>query len=215
MVIALQENDDRVATGDIRGLELIGLRYVGDRSSVATRGALASQGRWPGTAPLNRDTWYFALVPDEGLAYLESRDDLEVIYADDREAFAEALLSKPRLPENVFGRGANRQLQERVFDALDLDDPVEAGPITDQLHRLAGRDPDAAEAEDTAVAGRATDLRENYSRGELSEAVKAVREDTAEFNLRGAGVIEMSEFLAGKDEAAVNAALSDDGSDDE
>jgi len=117
-VIALQDNLDQEQAGEIRGLELVALRYVGDHDSIATRGALAAQGKWPGTAPLNNGIWYFALVPDEGLPYLENRDDLDLVYADDRERFAEALLSKNRLPDNVFGRGADPDLRDRVYEAL-------------------------------------------------------------------------------------------------
>lgn len=212
-VIALKDNLEQEEDGEIRGLELIALRYTGDQSSIATRGSLASQGKWPGTAPLNNGVWYFALVPDEGLPYLENRDDLDLVYADDREAFAEALLSKNRLPDNVFGRGADARLRDRVYDALNLQDPVDGGRIPDQLRDIAGVEA-SEEANDQADDGRASTLASEYSRSQLKGAVKEVREDADEFSLRGAEVTEMAEFLAEKDNAAVHDALEDDGGDD-
>lgn len=207
-VIALQRNAEQEQSGEIRGLELVALRYTGDRSSLATRGALAAQGKWPGMGPLNNGVWYFALVPDEGLAYLETRDDLDLVYADDAEAFAEALLSKHSLPSNVFGRSADRGLQDRVFDALGLENPVQAGPIGDQLRDLAGVDEDDVDEADEDD-GRAATLAQEYSRNQLKEAVKTVREGTEEFSLQGAGVTEMAEFLASKEADAVHDALED------
>lgn len=205
-VIALQQNLEQEQSGEIRSLELVALRYTGNLDSLAVRGALNSQGKWPGTAPLNNGIWYFALVPDEGLAYLENREDLDLVYADDAERFAEALLSKHRLPENVFGRGHDRDLRERVDDALGLEDPMEAGPVENQLQEVAGIEEDEA-GEDTVDSGRVSSLANGYSRSQLSEAVKAVREDTGEFNLRGADKTSMAEFLAEQNEAAVHDAL--------
>lgn len=213
-VIALKQNLEQEADGEIRGLELVALRYTGDQSSIATRGTFATQGKWPGTAPLNNGIWYFALVPDEGLAYLENRDDLDLVYADDREAFAEALLSKNRLPDNVFGRGANTRLRDCVYEALELQDPVDGGRIPNQLRDIAGVDEPADEEGDQADDGRAATLAQEYSRSQLKEAVKEVREDADEFSLRGAEVIEMAEFLAEKDNADVHDALEDNGGDD-
>jgi len=205
-VIALQQNFDQLESGDIRGLVLVAVRYVGEHSSLATRGALASQGKWPGTAPLNNGVWYFALVPDEGLAYLENRDDLDLVYADDAGAFAEALLSKNRLPQNVFGRRADLDLQEEVFEALGIEDPMQAGPVEAQLREIAGIE-ESAEDDDQADDGRVASLVGDYSRSQLKAAVKEAREDASEFSLRGADKSDLAEFLAEKDESAVHDAL--------
>lgn len=214
-VIALQDNLEQEAAGEIRGLELVALRYTGENDSIATRGALASQGKWPGTAPLNEGNWYFALVPDEGLAYLENREDLELVYADDRERFAEALLSKHRLPSNVFGRGADVELRDRVYDALGLEDPVQAGPIPSQLRELAGvDDADAAsDPDDGDDMGRAATLTQEYSRSQLKGACEALREDTDDIALN-ATKTEMAEWLAEQEEAAVHDALEGDAAED-
>jgi len=212
-VIALQQNIEDEQSGEINNLELIALKYTGSKSSIAPRGALNTQGKWPGTAPLNHGNWYFALNPDEGLAYLEHREDLDLVYADHRKRFAEALLSQNRLPDNVFGRGADRDLQDRVFDALDLEEPMQAGPVEEQLRRIAGIDENEADDADTAE-GRASTLVEEYTRDQLKSAVEEVREGADEFSLRGAGVTEMAEYLAGESDAEVNDALpSTDGDD--
>jgi len=216
-VIALQDNLDQEQAGEIRGLELVALRYVGDHDSIATRGALAAQGKWPGTAPLNNGIWYFALVPDEGLPYLENRDDLDLVYADDRERFAEALLSKNRLPDNVFGRGADPDLRDRVYEALGLEDPVDGGRIPAQLKAIAGVDEDEETADVADEANdRAGTLATDNSRDQLKAAVKEVRDGPDDCNLQGAGVTDMAEWLAEQDEAAVHEALeaADEGGDD-
>lgn len=211
-VIALQQNLEQEASGEIRGLEFVALRYTGDNDSIATRGALASQGKWPGTAPLNEGIWYFALVPDEGLAFLENRDDLELVYADDQARFAEALLSKHRLPDNVFGRGANVQLRDRVYDALGLEDPRDAGRIPDQLRDLAGVDDEDVQEPDEDDAGRAATLAEEHSRSELKDACEALREDADDIALN-AKKTEMAEWLAEQDETEVHNALEDTAED--
>lgn len=208
-VISLQQNIEAEQSGEIAALDLIALRYTGENSSLATKGALNSQGKWPGTGPLNQGVWYFALVPDEGLGYLEARDDLDVVYADDTEAFAQALLSRNRLPSNVFGRGADLDLQDRVFDALGIEDPMEAGPVEAQLRGLAGEDVDTTtdgDSEDAEDTGRVGSLVDEYTRGELKEAAKRVREDTSDVSLNSSKT-ELAEYLAGEDDAEVNAAL--------
>ena len=213
-VVSLQQNIDQEQAGEIRGLELIALKYTGSNSSIATRGTLATQARWPGTAPLNKGIWYFGLVPDEGLAYLENRDDFEMVFADDSEAFAKTLLSKHRLPENVFGRNANRDLQTRVFDAIGIENPMQAGPVEEQLHDIAGVDASEVE-EDEPDNERVSALVSEYSRKQLKAAVEEVRADADEFSLRGSpGPTELAEFLAEQDESEVNDALQSGGDDE-
>jgi hypothetical protein len=101
-----------------------------------------------------------------------------------------------------------------VFDALGIEDPMEAGPVEAQLRELAGVD--APAENDAGDDGRAASLVDEYSRGQLKAAVKDLREDTDEFSLQGAGVTDMAEFLAEQDEAAVHDALAaaDDAGDD-
>lgn len=214
MVVALQEHVEQERDGET-SLELVAVRYVGDNSALAVGNALNAQGRWPGTTSLNQGVAYLALVPDEGLGYLEARDDLEVYYSP--ADIAAAMLEKNYLPPNVFGRGANRELQERVFDQLGLEPAAEAGPIEDQLRAIAGLDEaDETAAEDT---DRVASYVDSYSRAELGDACKELRDDAEEFNLREhQGKHARAEFVASFDEeaaaAALQAATADEGGDD-
>lgn len=210
-VIALEHHLEKERNGEYP-LELVAVQYDGPKSSLSVGNALTAQGGWPGTGILNNGVWYFALVPDDGrLAYLENRNDLNIVYPDDQERFAELLLDKPRLPSNVFDRGADRDLQERFFDALGLKPTVEGGPLREQLEAMA---PDGAvdADEDMTDQSRVKELAEQ-PRDALKEAVKEVREDADEFSLRGAGKTDMAEFLADQDAGEVNDAL--DGADSE
>ena len=213
--ITLSQNQlEQEQEGDLK-LELVALRYTGSRSSFDVTSHLQPAG-WPKNTPLNGGAgsdpgpWYFAFTPDHGLATLENRDDLEVVYSDQRERFAELLLEQRRLPTNVFGPGADNRLRERVYDALGIVDPVEGGPVKQQLRDLAG-----VEATDD---GNDTDLTlverlcDTYDRDELGAAAKELREDAEEFDLRdNAGKRDRAEYLAGFDDDERNAALPDDG----
>lgn len=221
-----QLEDER--TGETT-LELVAIRYTGPRTIYSVEQHLTQAG-WPGGAPLDggptsdaNGAWQFALMPDSGLAVLEGRPDIEVVYGDQRERFAEILLDRNRLPENVFGRGADRELQSRVTDALDLDPPGEVGVAwEDQLQRVAGRtdEDDGAEPEaDDEALSVAGELAEEYTRHELGDIAKELRADPSEFNLQeNAGKTDRAEYIAGFDReeraAAVDAAIGDGGGDD-
>lgn len=177
-VIVSREHVEQERNGET-SLTLIGLRYEGPNDSLGVGNALNSQGHWPGTTLLNQGVVYFGLVPDEGLGYLEARDDLAVLY--DPQDLAAAMLEKNYLPPNVFGRGANRDLQERVFDRLGLKPAVEGGPIEDQLREIADVDEDVVDDGTDDRVGRYVD---EYSRTELGDAAKVLRDDSEEFDLR-------------------------------
>lgn len=205
-VIATREHIEQEQTGETE-LTLIGLRYVGASSSLAVGNALNNQGQWPGTTSLNKGIVYFGLVPEEGLGYLEARDDLEVLY--DEGELAKAMLAKNFLPPNVFGRGADQDLQERVFDRLGLKPAVEGGPIEEQLREIAGLDEDDVAASEDDGSDRISGYVENYSRTELGDAAKHLREDADEFNLQtNRSKHDRAEFIASFDEETAAAALS-------
>ena len=203
MVVALQQHVDQERDGET-ALELVAVKYDGDSSSLAVGNALNAQGQWPGTTLLNQGVWYLALVPDEGVGYLEARDDLTVRY--DAESIAAAMLEKNYLPPNVFARGADRDLQDRVFDALGLVPAAEGGPIEDQLREVAGLDEDDVEADDGQ--DRVSGYVDGYSRSELGEAAKSLRADAEEFNLReNQSKHARAEFIASFDEDEAASAL--------
>jgi len=213
---------DREADGETT-LELVGVRYTGNKTMFPVSSHLEGQG-WPRAAPMSggatagdNGPWYFALMPDEGLGYLENRNDLEVVYGDQRERFAELLLEQRRLPNNVFGRGANRNLQDRVFDTLGLKPEMKAGPIRDQLRELAGIEADEDDdPEDDTDKSLVESLVDSYSRSELGEAAKALRKDADDFDLRqNSKKVERAEFIAGFESDDRAAALpSNEGGDD-
>lgn len=208
-------------------LELIAVRYTGPRTLYDVEQHLAQAG-WPGSAPLDGGptpdadgAWQFALMPDDGLPTLEGRQDLDVVYADQRERFASVLLGQSTLPENVFGRQANIDIQRRVTDALDLEPPGESGQSwSEQLQAIVASDDDAADvepddSEDTSVVSEFIDA---YTRNELGDICKALRADADEFNLtENAGKTPRAEFIASFDRqdraAAVDDAIGDGGDD--
>jgi len=200
-------------------LELVAVRYTGNRSVFDVTSHLAAAD-WPKDTPLNGrqdgpGPWYFAFTPDHGLGTLENRNDLDVVYGDQQERFAEILLEQRRLPSNAFGRAADSRIRERVFDALGLEDPVEGGPVKQQLIDLAGVEPDDGDDDENEDQSLVETLVDTYSRNELGDAAKALRGDADEFDLRdNAGKRDRAEFIAGfgKDERA--AVLPDQGGDD-
>jgi len=224
-VVSSAENAERAATGETV-LELIAVRYTGDKTLFPTEGHLTPAG-YPSSAPLDggptadaNGAWNFVLMPDDGLSRLEGRPDLEVVYAADQQAqFAEVLLDAG-LPGNVFGRGASRDLQDRTFDALGLKPTADGGRFEDQLRAIAGHeeaveadtDPNADPAGEEDEQNLASEFAEKYTRNELGDICKALRADPSEFNLReNATKTERAEFIVtfGRQEraAAVEAAL--------
>lgn len=202
-------------------LELVALRYTGDNTSMAVSNHLNNEGSWPSVATLQGSSdgpgpWKYALVPDEGLAHLENRPDVEVLYATQTERFAKALLNERRLPQNAFGTRANPELRERVFDALGLVPEVEGGSLREQLRDIAGVDEVEDDGEDDT--GLVNQFVDDYSRGELGDICKELREDADEFNLQeNQSKTERAEFIAEADEEARADAIqaaTGDGDDD-
>jgi len=220
-VAITQHQINRESEGETT-LELVAVRYTGSKTMFPVSAHLEGQG-WPRAAPMSggatagdNGPWYFALMPDEGLGYLENRNDLEVVYGDQRERFAGILLEQRRLPNNVFGRGANRNLQDRVFDTLGLKPEMKAGPVRDQLRDLAGVEADDdADPEDETDKSLVETLVDGYARGELGEAAKALRSDADEFDLReNSGKVARAEFIAGFEADERSAALPEQEDDD-
>lgn len=209
--IAADQNHLEQAEAGETTLELVAIRYTGDNTSLAVSNHLNNEGSWPSMATLQGCSdgpgpWYYGLVPDEGLAHLENRPDVEVLYGTDRERFAEALLNERRLPQNALGPRADSQLRERVFDVLDLKPEVEGGAIREQLREIAGVDPDEDDGEDDT--GLEQRLVDDYSRSQLGDIAKELRDDADEFDLRdNQSKTARAEFIAGADDDERQAAL--------
>lgn len=192
-------------------LELIALRYTGDNTSLAVSNHLNNEGSWPSMATLQGSTdgpgpWYYALVPDDGLAHLENRPDVEILYATDRERFAKVLLNERRLPENAFGTQSYESIRERVFDVLGLKPAVQGGPIRDQLRDIAGIDETEDDGEDDTELVQ--HLMDEHSRSVLGDLCKELRDDASEFDLRdNQSKTARAEFVAAADDDARSSAI--------
>lgn len=226
-VTASPHDLDAEEAGDL-SLELIAVRYTGQQTLWDTEQHLRQAG-WPGLAPLDGGataddvgSWQVALVADRYLSRYEGRPDLEVVYPEQREQMAQVILDidddPTRALENVFGPGSDSDLRERVFDALGIDTEAKAGPFEEQLRDLAGIDEEEVE-EDTAdksLVATLTSESEGYSRRELGDICKALRDGPGDFNLQqNASKTERAEFIASFDrterKAAIDAALGDRG----
>ena len=209
-IVADENHLDDAEVGEAT-LELIAIRYTGDNTSLAVSNHLNNEGSWPSMATLQGASdgpgpWYYALVPDDGLAHLENRPDVEVLYATDRERFAKALLNERRLPQNAFGTRSDPDLREKVFDVLGLVPEVEGGQIREQLRDIAGVD--AAEDEGEDETGLEQRLIDEYSRSDLGDIATELRTDAEEFNLRdNQAKTDRAAFIADADDDERTAAI--------
>lgn len=179
---------------------LVAVRYVGP-SRWFSNPSTATQGRWPTGQNFLVDQWYVAFVPEstpdgdpgEGIAWFERSPAFEVEY--DPEAIAAVLVDNnlyEEQPGGPIGDGESVPgFPERVRDALGLEDPVTAGASdVEQLKALAGAGDGGPERPDPVE-----EFVSEYDRTELKDVVKATREDTDHFNLRGKSMRDMAEFL--------------------
>lgn len=173
--------------------ELIAVRYIGNNSSFAPSGSFRQQSYAPSTALMNQGIWKIWLVPDQGLRYLEQKEDIEIHYTP--EKIAEALLQKTNLPDNIFSRAADAHLQTRLFNKLGLNN-VGLGEdaytdYVDQLADIAGIDLEEEESEFDIKHKRAVQSYLSQSRKVLIELAEDTHPDP-----ESAGKIELAEHLA-------------------
>lgn len=181
---------------------LTAVKYVGP-SRFYSNNSASTQGRWPTRGNFLHGIWYVAMVPEsvpegvsgEGVAWFERNDAFEVEF--EPAAIARALIEDNAgelAPGGPIGDGDSLPgFEERVREALGLVDEIEAGTTYDeQLRELAGLTDAPDEAEEATGAEY---LVEEYGRDELKAAVKAVRESTDEFSLRGKSMRDMADYL--------------------
>lgn len=216
----LQQNFELEKDGKT-SLTLIGIRYTGNRATKSVD-VYRREAAWPGVAPLQGGAvqedgsrepgpMQFGLVPDwtdedvedRTVIKLERDPDIEVVY--DPASIAHALLQKNYLPPEVFDRGYEVDLREKVFDALGLKD-VGARNVPgyrEQLREIAGLEDDLKDdaARDNS---RVTELVKGYPRRDLLEAAEAFG-----FSESNAGLTDVAEFLADQDNALVEQAIDD------
>ena len=199
MIVHSEQHLEAAEEGRI-DLAVVTVTYDGPRASKPS--TQLHQGDWPGQRPLVRGISYVALVPDKGLGYLETRNDLDVSH--DPSDIAAALLSQNYLPTTVFGAGFDSRVQQRVLEHLGIDF---AGTHNEEANRDAlrqlvdGDTPDEPE-DDAEEMSYVDKLVENHSRGELKAAVETLRESTGDISLK-AGKVELAEWLADQDRSDV------------
>lgn len=217
----LEENRELEEKGKVE-LTLVGLRYVGDKSSKSVS-QYQRQASWPGNSPLQggpindkggRDPgpiqfgevpdWTDDDVEDRTLVALENDPDVEVIY--DPEELARALLERNYLPPDVFDRGYNLESRERVFEKLDLEDVGSRNVpgYREQLREIAGiddsEDNDSAARDDSRV----TEYKQDYTRPELMRTANELGKDGVNI-----GKTDLAEWLADQDAADVEETLDE------
>lgn len=198
-ILASPDHFEQDREGEIEQT-LVAVRYVGNRRRYTNR-SVASQGLWPEYTSFRKGSWYVAFVPESvpdgvsaaGVAWFERNDNFEVAY--DPERIAEILLDQNYVdlqPGGPIGeRDALPNFQEKVHDALNLQPQHVGGTYEEQLRELADVDEDVGPDDPDPV----DELVNAFTRGELSDSVKAVREDSDEFSLRGVTMEEMAEYL--------------------
>jgi len=207
-VYSLEQNEELEDRGKVN-LELVGVRYVGPRSSVSST-QLQGRAGWTGSAPLQNGVVQLALVPewtdedveDRTILSIENDPAYEVVY--DPAELAEALLEQNYLPPEVFGRGYKPDLRDRVFESLGLED---AGVGNDEEYREQLREIAGVEATDDApqVDEHVNRYQSEYQRSELMSAASALG---WEYD-RSAGKSEVAEWLGTQEPADVEQALED------
>lgn len=218
------ETDGRVKS------TVVGVRYVGNRSSMSPNQARTQAG-WPGDSPfqggdIDPDTgrrtpgpWQIGICPDwlddetvDGgtVSALENNANFEVTY--EPEDLAAALLERNFLPPSAFGgEGVSYEpeVRQALFDALGLEDmgtcPAATNDYRKALAEIAGVDDVGEETlpEDKQRTQRYVDT---HTRDELKDAVDALRESPEEISLRG-GKTKFAEWLAQQPPEDVNAEL--------
>ncbi|MFB6189340.1 MAG: hypothetical protein ABEI57_05605 [Halapricum sp.] len=205
-VYASREHADAEAEGHITRT-LVAVRYTGSRSAYRNQ-AVQNEGDWPANTDFQKGIWSVALVPERSLGWWEKHQHFEVSY--DPATIAEAFLDANYLPPNVFGVGANQELQSAVFDKLGLEPEREMSAYEDQLRQVDGVDAEAhPDEDDRETEARADELMSEYGRSVLKEAADQLREDADAIKLT-AQTTEIAEWLAARDDQdAVDAALEE------
>lgn len=226
MIINYSEQNVELEEEGRCNLVFVAARYTGDKSST-TPNKYNRQAAWPsrsafqGGPEVNPDDEddptrrpgpaQGALVPDwtdantenRTVGALESDPDIEVLYRP--ENIARAMLEANYLDPNVFGRGFDAELRDRVFDALGLEDVGvrNEAEYRQQLREVAGIEAEDADIQaETRDDGRVNEYRRNHTRQELVDAARILGKDEP-----NVGKIENATWLADQDAEAVRFAL--------
>lgn len=184
---------------------LVAVRWVGN-SRWYSNNSTHTQGRWPTGQNFLHGSWYVAFVPEsvppgdpgEGIAWFERNEGFEVEY--DPARIAEVLLDHGFDGIEAGGPIGDGDtlpgFDEKARNALGIEPVAEAGKTElEQLKELAGMEASPADAPSQEPDEY---LVNEYDRTALKEAVKATREDTDEFSLRGKSMADMAAYLVDK-----------------
>jgi hypothetical protein len=213
-MIHTHDNNHDLEERGFTELQLVGVRYTGDRS-VVMKSDLADRGGWQGPTRFQRGQTQLGLVPDwsdsdeiadsnRRVTAIENMGDFEVIY--DPETIAQVLLDKNYLPVNVFRSGYDNYVREALFDRLGLeeqgrvDNRDDEEKYREQLRDIAGVE---SREEEYIEKTRIEEYDKRFSREQLSALIKTLRESTEDFDLRGAGRVDMLQYLATYDKEEI------------
>lgn len=200
-------------------LVLVAVRYTGSRSSVPAH-KYRTEAAWPGHSPFqtlgddgNRRPGapQLALLPDwtdeetenRTVESFESDPNMEVYYRP--EEIAKALLEKNYLDPNVFGRGYDDRVRQRVFDQLGISyEGTDESTFRAELREIAGIEADEQEVKAEARDDqRVSEYRSEHPRSDLVDAARILGYEDPD----AAGKIELATWLADQDPEAVRYAF--------
>lgn len=201
MIHANAEWFEKEQDGEI-SLALAAIEYTGSARRY-NNSAVVNQGRWPTETEFTAGNTLVGFVPEStpqgdtgtGLAWFERSSDFDVRLGADEVCEALASYNYIDLTPTAADPGAIDGFDQRLQEALGLEDPLEAGvPLEVQVRERAGVDEPTKEGRSEIQR-----LIEENDREELKDRVKEKRESTDEFSLSGASMQDMAKFLAGDD----------------
>lgn len=176
-------------------LVLVTVTYTGGRTLHRDQ-ATVNQGHWPSFTSFSPGDPHVALIPDQGLGFWENHQDFDIDYSE--EAIAEAFLEYNFLAPEIFGNKISPDIQDRVLDKLGMEYvPRNEAEIRKELAKVAGQDEDEAVEDVNEEMDFEDELSsDTYTRSELKEACRELREDSDEVSLN-AGKTDFASYLAG------------------
>ena len=187
-------------------LVLAAVTYVGERSTYNSEG-MRSQGGYPSLGGFQQGGTQLVRLPSEHLGWWERNSSFEIAY--DEESIARVLLDSNYIPEQIVGPGFDPKLRDVLHEKLGIEAAANEEGYREQLLEIVGEEAEEkAEEEDTV--SRAEQLAADVERSVLVK-VAGTYDDADEYldeldksSVSHLAQMELGEFLAGKDDTAVN-----------